>query len=453
MEIKVVSIIIFSILSILSIAIIASTFILVKEGEYRAAVRLGLISLLSLCLTPILGLFEYGGKSILCGLLLTIVLIGFYLFLKKPVSIRNSVRDQPKRDVDEIDTIFARMKLVPNSTVWNNYYQKHPYEAEQDSKARKLPGLLSDKSLFYNPLTFSSADSNFQIIEYLHEAIKHPVNKDLKEVSQEKLTHYIKKWVLHLGAHSIGITELKDYHLYTKRGRGENIGKPVDIKHKYAFVFTVEMDEKNVQSAPASSIVFESSQQYLNSATIALQVATFLKNLGYDSRAHIDGDYELICPLVARDAGLGEIGRMGLLMTPKLGPRVRIAVVTTNAPLKCSESNVDPTMIEFCKLCRKCAECCPGKAIPMDDMKEIRGAKRWRINSESCYQYWCTSGTDCGRCISVCPFSHPNNILHNTIRHLIRRSIFVARFAFIADDLLYGRKPRPKKLPSWMSIN
>jgi reductive dehalogenase len=213
------------------------------------------------------------------------------------------------------------------------------------------------------------------------------------------------------------------------------------------------MDDKNVQSAPASSIVFESSQQYLSSATIALQVATFLKNLGHDSRAHIDGDYELICPLVARDAGLGEIGRMGLLMTPKLGPRVRIAVVTTNAPLKCSESKVDPTMIEFCKLCKKCAECCPSKSIPMDDMKETRGAKRWRINSESCYQYWCTSGTDCGRCVSVCPFSHPNNILHNTIRHLIRRSILVARFAFIADDLLYGRKPKPKKLPSWMSIN
>ncbi|MFP4557572.1 MAG: hypothetical protein ACLFNU_11950 [Bacteroidales bacterium] len=83
-------------------------------------------------------------------------------------------------------------------------------------------------------------------------------------------------------------------------------------------------------------------------------------------------------------------------------------------------------------------------------MKEINGVKRWKINSESCYHYWCISGTDCGRCISVCPFSHPNNILHNTIRHLIRRSNIVARFAFIADDWLYGRKPKPKKLPKWM---
>ena len=49
------------------------------------------------------------------------------------------------------------------------------------------------------------------------------------------------------------------------------------------------------------------------------------------ARAHIDGNYQVIAPLVARDAGLGTIGRMGLLMTPELGPRVRLAVVTTRA--------------------------------------------------------------------------------------------------------------------------
>ncbi len=213
------------------------------------------------------------------------------------------------------------------------------------------------------------------------------------------------------------------------------------------------MDSHNIQSAPSSSVVVESSQQYLRSANIALQLSLFLKNLGYDSRAHIDGDYELICPLVACDAGLGEIGRMGLLMTPKLGPRVRVAVVTTSAPLLVDTPSNDSTMIEFCRFCKKCAECCPGKAIPTDDMREIKGVKRWQINPESCYQYWCISGTDCGRCISVCPFSHPDNILHNAIRHIIRRSRIVARFAYIADDWLYGRKPKPKKMRGWMVFN
>ncbi len=76
----------------------------------------------------------------------------------------------------------------------------------------------------------------------------------------------------------------------------------------------------------------ESAHQYVEAARTAIQLAAFIRNLGYDARAHIDGNYQVIAPLVARDAGLGEIGRMSLLITPKHGPRVRLAVVTTNMP-------------------------------------------------------------------------------------------------------------------------
>ena len=36
---------------------------------------------------------------------------------------------------------------------------------------------------------------------------------------------------------------------------------------------------------------------------------------------------------IAIDAGLGELGRNGLLVTPKYGPRVRLAKILTNMPL------------------------------------------------------------------------------------------------------------------------
>jgi reductive dehalogenase len=453
MDWNILSVLILTTLGLFTLGFIVSSVLSFSEREYGAGKKLALVSFLLIFITLLLGLLPYSGKILVAASLIMFLIITIFLIVKKPTSLSGIEQPKPFRDKDELDTIFARMKLKPSSKEWEEYYQNQPYEFGQDAKARSLPGLLSEKSLYYNPLTFSSANSNFQIIEYLHKAIKHPVNRKMIEVGPEKLTIYLKEWAIHLGAHSVGITELKDYHLYTKRGRGEDMGKSVVQKHRFAFAFTVEMDFLNVQAAPASSIVFESSQQYLNSATIALQLAIFLKNLGHDARAHIDGDYEIICPLVGRDAGLGEIGRMGLLMTPKLGPRVRVAVVTTSAPLQVDKVESDPTMVEFCKFCKKCAECCPGQSIPMDEMKEINGVNRWKINSESCYQYWCTSGTDCGRCISVCPFSHPNNLLHNTIRHLIRRSNILARFAYIADDLLYGRKPKPKKLPNWMSIN
>lgn len=431
------------------IALIAALISFI-EHETRAAIRLFAFSIVLIALTFFVGELSYQWQGFLAMLILASILVIAYLFLKKPIISDADPRSVPKRSVDEHDVIFARMRLKPNTSDWDSYYSNHPYQAQQDSIARSLPGLLARGSKYHNPLTFASADANFSVIDYLHSAISHPISNTKVDIEADKLSLYIKSWAKYLGVHSIGIAELKDNHLYTVRGRGVDKGKPVEKRHRFAIAFTVEMSFRNVQSAPDSSIILESSQQYLNSANVALQIANFLKGLGYDSRAHIDGDYELICPLVARDAGLGEIGRMGLLITPKLGPRVRIAVVTTNAPLQVEEYKYNPTVIEFCTFCKKCADCCPGRSIPMGDMEMIDGVKRWKIDSDSCYQYWCTAGTDCGRCISVCPFSHPNNILHNSIRHLIYRSRFIARAAYLADDFLYGRKPTPKPIAGWM---
>ena len=83
------------------------------------------------------------------------------------------------------------------------------------------------------------------------------------------------------------------------------------------------MDKEMVDTAPLGPTAMESAQQYVDSGIVALQLAQFIRRLGYSARAHIDGNYRVVCPLVARDAGLGELGRMGLLMTPDLGPRVQ----------------------------------------------------------------------------------------------------------------------------------
>ncbi len=158
----------------------------------------------------------------------------------------------------------------------------------------------------------------------------------------------------------------------------------------------------------------------------------------------------MICPLVARDAGLGEIGRMGLLMTPELGPRVRIAVVTTDLPLVADLRKPDPSVIDFCSKCNKCADVCPGRAISFDDRSEIDRIRRWQINSEACFTLWTKIGTDCGRCVTVCPYSHPDNLMHNVIRLGVRNSSLFRWFALKMDDLFYGRKPAPVKPDGWL---
>jgi reductive dehalogenase len=264
------------------------------------------------------------------------------------------------------------------------------------------------------------------------------------------MTHFIKRWITGLGAVSVGVTELRAYHLYSTIGRGDRYGEPVELDHKCAVAFTVEMDKYLLDRAPKGPAVMESAQEYLSSGAIAVQLAEFFRHLGYSARAHIDGSYRVVCPLVGRDAGLGEIGRMGLLMTPELGPRVRLAVVTTDLDLVLDERKRDDTVIDFCRRCKKCADVCPSRAIPFDDRREIDGIMRWKINSESCYTFWREVGTDCGRCMSVCPYSHPNSMLHNVVRAGVKRSALFREAALKLDDLFYGRKPASRDLPDWI---
>ena len=68
-------------------------------------------------------------------------------------------------------------------------------------------------------------------------------------------------------------------------------------------------------------------------------------------------------------------------MTPDLGPRVRIGVVTTTLPLN-PDSRLDAQwMIDFCQICKKCAENCPSHSIPSGDQELIDGTLRWKLNA------------------------------------------------------------------------
>ncbi|MCK5691223.1 MAG: 4Fe-4S dicluster domain-containing protein, partial [Bacteroidales bacterium] len=275
---------------------------------------------------------------------------------------------------------------------------------------------------------------------------------DPVKVNPDKIARFITHWLKKTGAHSVGFTRLEDYHMYSHKGRGPNSGSSIQRLHKYAIALTVEMDHRMMQSAPEGSSVMESSEQYLQSGVLALKLAAWIRELGYEATAHIDGNYEVICPLVAVDAGLGTIGRMGLLMTPRLGPRVRISVVTTNLPISFGESVPDRTTLHFCHLCKKCARVCPSAAIPDGPHELIDGKGRWKIDSEKCYHFWTTSGTDCGRCITACPFSHPDDAFHHFIRWGIKNNLLFRYLAIKLDDLFYGRKPVIRPLPDWTEI-
>lgn len=420
------------------------------ENEARATRVSLLLALVSLVLLGGAATIDFPGRgwvgaSLAAGLVLA---GGILAWPDRGLDRRSSPR--PAARYDERATMFSRRELATRPEAAARWYAEHPEHRAPDERWRSRPGLMSARARHAHPTAFAAADASFRAVEELHPLVEGEPTRPPTALDAERASRFLQGWARHLGAVDAGITRLDPLHVYSVGGRRERRDRPVEAEHPFALAFTVEMDHSMMQSAPDAPTLMESAQQYLGAGAIAVQLATAIRSLGYRARAHVDANYQLVCPLVARDAGLGEIGRMGLLMTPTHGPRVRIGVVTTDLPLIETRRAPDPSVEDFCLHCRKCARVCPSQAIPFGDVSELDGVRRWKIDDEACFTYWCDAGTDCGRCVVVCPYSHPHNPAHDLVRAGIRRSGRFRRLALWADDLFYGRRPRPRPLPGWL---
>ncbi len=71
----------------------------------------------------------------------------------------------------------------------------------------------------------------------------------------------------------------------------------------------------------------------------------------------------------AVQAGLGEIGLNGLLITPEYGPRVRLASIVTDAELE-SDERFERELCTW-EECAECVEACPANAIEVDGNVQV----------------------------------------------------------------------------------
>ncbi|HHQ48573.1 MAG TPA: 4Fe-4S dicluster domain-containing protein [Acidobacteria bacterium] len=193
--------------------------------------------------------------------------------------------------------------------------------------------------------------------------------------------------------------------------------------------------------APSAPVLAESSRQYVEAAKVAHVVAEYLELNGHEARAHVDGRYQVLCAPLAQQAGLGHVGRIGILIHRRYGPCVRLSVVTTNIALPATTG--DHSYMEgFCAICKKCADNCPSRSIPHGEKPVSRGFAHWSVDQESCYAFWRRTGTDCSVCIASCPFTKPDSPVHRLVRAYVTRNPVNRRIALLGDDLFYGRRLR-----------
>lgn len=307
--------------------------------------------------------------------------------------------------IDERDTMFARMSYKKGSYEYKDYYSRNPAKKEVDDELRSMPDICGEGTATFHPLHSPIVNAGFRFLSDINKHAEGQVKENRVLVAPEEMTKKIKKLAKYFGAVLVGVAETENYHYYICRGRNsEAYGRKIDKFHKYGIVFAVEMDKDMVNRAPQLEETIEVTKGYINVAVAGMWLSYYIRELGYDARNHMDGNYLVVAPLIAEDAGLGEIGRNGILLTKEYGPRIRLGVVTTDMPLM-ADGKEEFGIKEFCRICKKCAGACLGKAIPRDDIREIDGEERWQVVQEKCYGVWRRVGTDCGVCLSTCPFS------------------------------------------------
>lgn len=349
--------------------------------------------------------------------------------------------------IDERDTMFARADYKPETAKYDEYYKKHPHLKDIDDKLRKLPGLLSPESKYYDAAQADYIEETFNKIASMTTSVDGNISDNKVTESPEKFTQTIKSLVEQLGAAEVGIAKLRHNYLYSHVGRGpEPYGSEIENNHENVIVFSVEMDYEKVEEAPQIGITVETARGYLKAAEISISLARSIRAMGYPARAHIsDSNYQVLLPAVAYDAGIGELGRHGYTISPTYGSRIRLGAVTTDLPMVIDKPK-DFGVQDFCDRCKRCAVNCPSAAIPNDSPEEVRGALKWPLNIEACFKYWCSIGTDCGLCMKVCPYSHPPSLMHNLVRVGIKNSAIARQISVYGEDLFYGKKVPYQKM-------
>lgn len=280
------------------------------------------------------------------------------------------------------------------------------------------------------------------------------------ELTPERAASVVKKAARFYGADLVGITTLDERWVYSgywcrpnllngpiKIGDFPTPGlQPdgtvgIDTSMKYVVIFAVREDLTTIRTGQGLMAVGATLNGYEKMAVTAYKLAEFIWGLGY--KCISSGNGLAVSGPHAAAAGLGELGRNGLLVTPEFGPNIRLAKVVTSLPMALDKPR-DFGIRKFCEVCKKCAKNCPSKSIPEGGMQKGTvcmsnqpGVLKWVVNVETCWKYWQELGQPCSQCQSTCPYTKDTSYWTHSLGAKLAP---VAGSAFVKlDDLLgYG---------------
>ncbi len=409
--------------------------------------------------------------SLLIFLIMILLLVTFIIFKRKRRLERAGARRIIKWCMI-IYTCFIAFLFIPTppygdsgSCKMGTYGLKSEIEKTDASSQQGSESLIRVKE------SVKGNNVEYTVYDICMGKLKNTVKRDgkvspikIEIIDSRALTEQLKEEIRSFGIDDVGIAELKPEYVYSK----DVNGRAVSLSHRYAIVMGKGVAHR--LAGPAAPLPYQDSYSSLpeelaaylsglefktNSAipddiakdiketmeffseggATAVQLAEHIRAMGYPARAHFNRWSEVQLVPLAILAGLGEVGKNGMIINSKFGPRGTFAVVTTDLPLL-PDTPVDLGVKEFCAVCNKCSRTCPVQAIPYGGTIIKNGVEKWAVDSDKCWAHL-SKNLKCMSCISSCPYNKQDYAVHRAAGFMIKRKNVVTNYLIAKlDDFL-----------------
>ena len=214
------------------------------------------------------------------------------------------------------------------------------------------------------------------------------------EADGQDVSDSIREKARALGYSEVGFTRFDRRYIYKARLNDVRRGLP------NAICLALEQEHSATQTLPSIQAEEAQGETYRRQAELVKDLVAHINALGY--RAQVSGPTWQFGPMIPMfvDAGLGQLGVNGQLLSPHFGSRARLQIIITDARVT-HDRPVDYGVPKFCEICQVCFMRCPGRAIQGQRLW-YRGVEKAKLIAKRCRPVM-TRYSGCGVCMKTCP--------------------------------------------------
>ena len=288
---------------------------------------------------------------------------------------------------EELETVPG---VVQNSVDVDFYSREYPLESQNID-------LTADREWVWTVYTKEVLEDR-----KIHDRLNGPIVAAAKDTGQieptaepefgKDVTEDIKAKAKELGFGEVGITRLDMRYIFKY--------KKSWAEFPHAICLAYEQEYEPTQSAPSIEAEGPHFGTYRIMGAVALDLADHIRSLGYHAQVHSPNDNSGAYIPMFVEAGLGQLGANGQLLSPHFGSRARLMVISTDAVVT-NDEPIDYGIHAFCSICQVCVNRCPGRAL-MRDKVWWRGVQKHKLIYKRCRPVMARY-EGCAVCMKVCP--------------------------------------------------